>query len=282
MDNVIFISYRRTPCVEFARTIHYALAKLGIDSFFDYTSCRDGHFNDNIYTAINQCKYVFLIMMDGALDTMWENSDDWVRKELEYAVEHGKVIIPIVKSGHLRKWPNKLPDKLEHLQTLQISKIDDEEYFEVSLKEVLKSRTTLLNNPPGQKIHLSKFISLGFNLTRFVVSYLRGKCGAYELEELSQTIDRTKITFPPIDLLSSQTMIEFIDKCEEAVADKFGDKARAAVDFGVIFHLSDIAKRSNLGEKFAHSYDEALLTAGRRLDLNEDFMEKSSGQMAYI
>ena len=143
-SNKIFISYRRDPCVEFARTIHYALTKFNIESFFDFTSSRNGHFNENIFNAIEDCDYVFLIMMDGSLDNMANNPNDWVRKELEYALERNKIIIPIVKNGHLRNWPNILPKKLESLRTLQISKIDDEDLFEISLEDVLKNRTNLL------------------------------------------------------------------------------------------------------------------------------------------
>ncbi len=169
-SNTIFISYRRIPCVEFARTIHYALAKFKIESFFDYTSSRDGHFNKNIFNAIDECEYVFLIMMDGSLDNMAKNPNDWVRKELEYAIERNKIIIPIVKNGHLRNWPNILPEKLEILRTLQISKIDDEELFEVSLEDVLKNRTNLLtqtkqnqnsNNENNQTYSLDIFSGIG-------------------------------------------------------------------------------------------------------------------------
>lgn len=282
----IFISYRRVPCVEFARTIHYALAKFGIDSFFDYTSCRDGHFNEKIYDAIDYCQYFFLIMMDGSLDSMSENENDWVRKELEYAVEKGKIIIPIVKNGHSRQWPDKLPEKLESLRTLQISKIDDEELFEVSLKEVLLCRTKLLNDVNtltttrngnsvnSRKPKMATFIAIGYNITHFSMRYLRGQCDASNLDGIRTYIPGIRIPLPSPDQLTDETMIEYFNNCEKTISDMFGDEAGNAVDFGIIYHLSDIAKRSNLGNDFSHSYDKSLLIAGRKIHLPEEYLKK--------
>lgn len=282
----IFISYRRVPCVEFARTIHYALAKFGIDSFFDYTSCRDGHFNEKIFVAIDDCQYFFLIMMDGSLDSMSENEEDWVRKELEYAVEKGKVIVPIVKNGHSRQWPDKLPEKLESLRTLQISKIDDEELFEVSLKEVLQCRTQLLNNANALntahnnnsgnslKPKMSTFVAIGFNITHFSMRYLRGQCDVSDLDEVRTAIPGRHIPLPSAGHLTAETMIEYFNNCGETISDMFGEDARNAVDFGIIYHLSDIAKRSNLGTEFSHSYDKSLMIAGRKIHLPEEFLKK--------
>lgn len=285
-ENTIFISYRRVPCVEFARTIHYALAKFEIDSFFDYTSCRDGHFNEKIFEAIDNCKYFFLIMMDGSLDSMFENPNDWVRMELEYAFDKGKVIIPIVKNGHSRNWPDKLPDKLKGLRTLQISKVDDEELFEVSLKEVLRCRTTLLNerstmnmvsnsaNVRSSKPQMSTFIAIGYNLTHFAVRYLRGQSNASDLDGIRTAVRGVRIPLPSIEQLTADTMIEYFNKCIKSVSGMFGDEAANAVDFGIIYHLSDIARRSNIGRDFAHSYDKSLMIAGRKIHLPEEFMEK--------
>lgn len=145
----VFISYRRNPCLEFARNIHYTLYKFGISSFFDYSSIRNGRFNENIFRAIDTCEYVFVIIMDGALDAMADSPNDWVRIELEYAVDKGKTIIPLVRGDQKREWPARLPEKLEFLRDVQISKVEYDDNYEVTLRKLLNDRTNLLNQEGG-------------------------------------------------------------------------------------------------------------------------------------
>ena len=59
----IFISYRRSDGRDVARTVQLALksAKAG-NVFFDYSSLRDGVFNEKIYQAIDQCRVFVLVL----------------------------------------------------------------------------------------------------------------------------------------------------------------------------------------------------------------------------
>lgn len=280
----IFISYRRNPCVEFARTIHFALSKYGIDSFFDYTSCRDGRFNENIFRAIEECDYVFLILMDGALNNI-TNTDDWVRTELEYAIDKGKPIIPIVQNGHKRAWPEKMPEKLEQLRFLQISKIDNEELFETSLLEVLKNRTKFRyeedkyksdnSKKKETKVSLQQGFIYGFDLLAVVMKYLRKQVSDDEVMMMQYTlVPGISLNFPPISILSANNMLEYLDICARTVKPYGVEKIEESVAFGALFHLSDIARRSNLGSSVAHSYDEAFIEAGKRIGLPEKYLNQ--------
>ena len=288
-DTPVFISYRRNPSVEFARTIHYALNEFNIKSFFDYTSIRDGHFNENIFKAIDDCNYLFLIIMDNSLDKMADDPNDWVRKELEYAIDKGKTIVPIVYGSHKRLWPEKLPEKLECLRSLQISKIDNEDYFEMTLRQVLLDRTTLLKSvddiKPSQlkgdvftehkhNIRLSKAMAIGFNLPLFCIRYIQKKSNKKDLECIKSAQPGILIPFPNVHSLSATTMMDYLEKCVNVMKNIFGESAGNATRFGIYFHLSEIAKRNDYNEDIAHSYDESLISAGKYLGLPDNFLQK--------
>lgn len=279
----IFISYRRNPSVEFARTVHYALAKLNIDSFFDYTSCRDGYFNEKIYEAIDGCRYVFLIMMDGALDAIADNEDDWVRKELEYALSKGKSIVPIVMSGHQRKWPDRLPPLLEKLATLQISKLDNEELFEASLLQILRERTDLLLSGPASSdnqlrngcINLGDVMYLGFQIARFCFGYLRKQQNASDIDKWKYYLSGFVLPFISPEQLSVANMMSYLENCAQLVSKVTGvDKARYFMAFGALYYFAGVSRVSNLGSDLAHSYDSALVSAGVDAGFDPDLLMK--------
>lgn len=67
-------------------------------------------FCQKLYEAIQTSKNFILILPKGALDRC-VNEDDWVRKEIFYAIEAGSNIIPV--SGEDFEWPRELYDKLQ-------------------------------------------------------------------------------------------------------------------------------------------------------------------------
>lgn len=133
-----FISYRRVGGREYARNLYLALRCRGIKTFFDYTSLRDGTFNEEILHAIEQAPNVVLMVSDGALDRC-ADADDWVRRELEYAKKLGKNIIPVAPSGCSRDL-SALPDTLADLRNVQVSEMSVEELFEESVEKIIRNR----------------------------------------------------------------------------------------------------------------------------------------------
>lgn len=298
----VFISYRRDPSLEFARGIHYALGSFGISSFFDYTSIRNGRFNENIFKAIDTCEYVFVIIMDGALDAMADSPNDWVRIELEYAVDKGKTIIPLVRGDHKREWPARLPEKLEFLRDVQISKVENDDNYEVTLRKLLIDRTTLLNSEPEhntvapktsaptipspkmrsndsqpvkmpkRQIRLSRAMAIGYNLTHFCMGYLRNELPKDDLKHISAAQPGLLIPFPSVNGLNNDNVIEYLEKCANVMTQISGPKAGAATRFGIYFHLSDIAKREGMGYIAIHAYNTAMIDAGKIAGLPEDYL----------
>ena len=106
----VFISYRRDGGEYTAKIIRDRLNEQGYSAFFDVESLRSGDFNTKLYSVIEECTDFLLILSPGALDRC-SNPDDWVRREIEYALEKGKNIIPVMLRGF--EFPERLPESIE-------------------------------------------------------------------------------------------------------------------------------------------------------------------------
>ena len=134
----IFISYRRADGRDIARTIQLALRNAGkYNVFFDYSSLRDGVFNDKIYTAIDQCRVFVLVLSPDSL-TRCAADGDWVAIEINRAKEAGCTIIPLAIDSNYDKWPADLPESLHFLKTIQQTKLLTDEYFDESISRLLQ------------------------------------------------------------------------------------------------------------------------------------------------
>lgn len=128
----VFISYRRDKGKYIARGLQLALEKLGLKVFFDMEELTDGKFNEKIYTAIDRSKNLVFLMTEGALDRC-VNDGDWIRNELEHAVEKGVNLVPIAPTGTPIRFPEGLPEKLAPLRFLEVSELNLEKLFKQSL-----------------------------------------------------------------------------------------------------------------------------------------------------
>lgn len=139
----VFISYRRKTGAQDARTLYYALKSIGIRAFFDYNSIRNGKFNEAIYDAIDKADCFILLLTPGSLDRCVQDEKDWVRKEIEYAITHQKIIIPVSPTNQrvISVLPPELPPLMEEaLRDLQISRLDTEDLFPESLFKIISDR----------------------------------------------------------------------------------------------------------------------------------------------
>ena len=115
----IFVSYRCTGGLAFARTLQLELKCRGYNVFFDYNSLRSGKFDDEILKAIDVCKCFVLILSEGCMDRCLEE-DDWVRAEITHALKNGKRIIPMKKNDSPFAFPNALPDEIASIVNIPI------------------------------------------------------------------------------------------------------------------------------------------------------------------
>lgn len=108
----IFISYRREGGYETAKHLYDLLTRDGYRVSFDLDTLRNGDFDTELLSRIEQCKDFVLIVNSNAfertLDPTFPKEKDWLRCELAYALEKKKNIIPIFLAGS-NGFPDGLP-----------------------------------------------------------------------------------------------------------------------------------------------------------------------------
>lgn len=137
----IFISYRRSDGRDVARTVQQALLAKGYENiFFDYSSLRDGKFNEQIIEAINVCNDFILILSPESMKRC-SNADDWVARELDTAIKAGCKFIPLNINGLFQDFPADFPKSLSIIKYIEQTKLLTDEYFDASI-DLLSQRLT--------------------------------------------------------------------------------------------------------------------------------------------
>lgn len=110
----IFISYRRDGGFETAKHLNDLLVRDGYTVSFDVDTLREGNFDQALLNRIEQCTDFILIVDKNAfkrtLDPLFDESYDWLRQELAYALRLKKNIIPVMLVG--ASFPNNLPEDI--------------------------------------------------------------------------------------------------------------------------------------------------------------------------
>lgn len=135
----IFISYRRAGGFESANLIAEKLRRMGYSVFFDLESLRSGKFNDQLYGVIDRCRDFVLVLPQGGLDRCsledgTPNQEDWIRKEVTYALARGKNIVPVMLARF--EWPSPMPVGLEVLRDYQAVTATSHEVFDLAMQRL--------------------------------------------------------------------------------------------------------------------------------------------------
>ena len=137
----IFISYRRQGGYATAKHLYDLLTRDGYNVSFDIDTLRNGDFDTELLTRIDECTDFILILNDTAfdrcIDPNFDRKHDWLRNELAYALEKGKNIIPIMLSG-FTEFPENLPADIAHVTRKNGPKYD--EYYFDDFYHRLKTR----------------------------------------------------------------------------------------------------------------------------------------------
>lgn len=145
MEYDIFVSYRRVDSQgrvegrDIARLLTKELKLYGYNVFFDYSEIKDNDFEDAILPAIRNCKIFILLLTANALVRCIDECD-WVRREIMEAYNSGRKIITVNPGYEFKEFPIKLPKSLIFLKTIQMSVIDVESNFEVTVKKMVQDR----------------------------------------------------------------------------------------------------------------------------------------------
>ncbi len=118
IEKTVFISYRRTN-LPWALFVYQNLTIHGYDVFFDYQSIDSGNFESVILDNIRARAHFIVILTPSALDNC-KKPDDWLRREIETAIDENRNIIPFMVEGFdfgSQAVKNALTGKLKILST---------------------------------------------------------------------------------------------------------------------------------------------------------------------
>jgi formylglycine-generating enzyme required for sulfatase activity len=91
----VFLSYRRNVSAFIARAVFQDLRQHGYDVFMDVESIDSGQFDTIILNQIAARVHFLVILTPGTLEGLQE-PDDWLRREIERAIELGRNVVPIL------------------------------------------------------------------------------------------------------------------------------------------------------------------------------------------
>ncbi len=94
----VFISYRRKVAAYHARAIFQDLRANGYDVFMDVENIDSGQFDQIILNQIEARAHFLMILTPGSVERCAEPSD-WLRREIEYAMDKQRNIVPLFING---------------------------------------------------------------------------------------------------------------------------------------------------------------------------------------
>lgn len=150
IEKTIFISYRRANS-PWARAIYQDLVAHGFDAFFDAQSINSGDFSRVIIENIKARAHFLILLTPSALERC-EDPNDWLRREIEAAMDYKRNIIPVMlESFDFGSTNNSkvLVGKLEVLKNYNGLRIYSE-YFDEGM---VRLRDRYLNIPLDAVLH---------------------------------------------------------------------------------------------------------------------------------
>jgi len=150
IEKTVFISYRRTN-IPWALAVFMELTQHGFDVFFDYSGIASGAFERVILENIHARAHFLILLTPSALERCGEPKD-WLRREIEEAIDGQRNIVPVMLEGFDFKAPattSRLTGKLEVLPEYNGINIPSDYFFE----GMTKLRDKFLNLPLEAVLH---------------------------------------------------------------------------------------------------------------------------------
>ena len=262
----IFISYRREGGMETADAIYQRLQNAGYSVFLDLEQLKSGKFNEQLLSVIDGCTDFIVVLPPNALDRC-SDEEDWVRREVEYAIEKGKNIIPVMLRGF--DWPDKsiLPESMRELPNYEGIAATDYKLFPENMERL---KTKLLLSKPGITWHRYKtlFISAILILLAMIgmlLAHLWSSKTEYEMicNEYSMKMMTEFVKMHHNALLAQDGLQAFEDYCEELHEDK--DMAKSNLNMS----LSICRKQLQIPNKLPLSEYEKNILRKHRFEIEE-------------
>ena len=131
VEKTVFISYRRTNA-PWALAIYQNLNNNGYDVFFDFNGIASGDFESVILGNIKARAHFIVLLTPSALERCNEPGD-WLRREIETALESKRNIVPLMLEGFDFGTPaiaNQLTGKLATLKSYNALGVPAEYFME--------------------------------------------------------------------------------------------------------------------------------------------------------
>jgi tetratricopeptide (TPR) repeat protein len=136
VEKTVFISYRRTTTVAWALNIYQSLTQHGYDVFFDYQGIASGDFESVILENVRARAHFLVLLTPSALERCSEPGD-WVRREIETALDTKRNIVPLMFEGFDFGAPAIAPHltgKLAHLKQYNALNVPADYFLEAMHK----------------------------------------------------------------------------------------------------------------------------------------------------
>ena len=150
VEKTVFISYRRTNA-SWALAISQSLTHSGFDVFLDYQGIASGDFERSILENIRSRAHFLIVLTPSAL-ARCDDPCDWLRREIEEALETRRNIVPLMLEGFdfgTSAIASKLTGKLAALKRYNGMTVSVE-YFEAAMT---KLHEKFLNVPLDAVLH---------------------------------------------------------------------------------------------------------------------------------
>jgi tetratricopeptide (TPR) repeat protein len=135
IDKTVFISYRRTN-IPWVLAIFQNLTQHGYDVFFDYSGIASGDFERIILENIHARAHFLILLTPSALERCGDPTD-WLRREIEAALDGRRNIVPLMLEGFDFGTPtiaNQLTGKLAVLKHYNALSIPPTYFFEAMVR----------------------------------------------------------------------------------------------------------------------------------------------------
>ena len=151
IEKTVFISYRRTD-FPWALSIYQDLTHHNYDVFLDYKSIPSGDFEQAIIENIKSRAHFIVVLTPSAVERCSE-PDDWLRREIEIAIDSKRNIIPLRLESFDFGSPatgKALTGKLASLKKYQAPSVSAE-YFDEAMASLRSNK--FLNRPLESVLH---------------------------------------------------------------------------------------------------------------------------------
>ena len=134
----VFISYRRSDGTVKAKALDLAFGIDDCRTFLDFKSLGTGAFDKRLENAVLDAP-IFIMVLTPDYFVRCNQDGDWVRKEIELALENGKKIIPINYDKVLDKVPDYLDEEFRSkLGVHNFVNLHGDNTFDATVKDIFE------------------------------------------------------------------------------------------------------------------------------------------------